>query len=76
MRKVILTNAEPNIGSGGQYHLSHTYKSRYWALQTPNTVLLLFCVKCSVDNVKTAVLLFIYYFFILVKTLLQIYIDF
>ena len=31
-----------NIG-GGQYHLSHTDK--YWALQTPIIVLLLFCVK-------------------------------
>ena len=38
--------------SGGVYHLSHTDKSRYWALQTPIIVLLLFCIKRLVDIAK------------------------
>ena len=36
----------------GQYHLSHTDISLYWALQTPIIVSLLFCVKRLVDIVK------------------------
>ena len=35
--------------SGGQYQLSHTNKSSYWALQTPIIVLLLSCDKLLVD---------------------------
>ena len=39
-----------SMWSGDQYHLSHTNKSWYWALQTPMTVLLLFCDKLLVGH--------------------------